>query len=65
MKGEDGVNDVTHDKWLEMFNRGLARIKEELLVEQVDGQFFDAKVLPRDKLFRKWDKGIHRLYIPP
>lgn len=44
MKDENGQDTITHDKWIEVFDNMLHRIREELCSERKANQFFSAKV---------------------
>ncbi|GJJ12129.1 hypothetical protein Clacol_006370 [Clathrus columnatus] len=44
MEGEGGKHDVTHDQWIEMFDRALLKIRKELLEGDGD-RFFNAKII--------------------
>lgn len=51
MKDEHGEDTITHDKWIEVFDNMLHRIKEELGSEGNANQFFSAKVMISTVLF--------------
>lgn len=45
MKDEKGQDTITHDKWIEVFDKMLRRIREELGSENNADKYFSAKII--------------------